>query len=76
MQRAKHAEIAVCELFKPRVSIAPAPEFVIIISWLDDGRVWYGLMITLPVIYGKKGLLTGGSMVKVGLTNLAVYRLT
>ena len=68
-------EIAVCGMLN-RISRPPiVNKFFVLVSWLGDGTAWYGLILTLPLISGEAGLLTSLSMVKVGVINLALYKI-
>lgn len=58
-----------------RMSRAPAiRNFFVFVSWLGDGKAWYLLMVSLPLIYGEKGWTTSRNMFLVGLVNLALYK--
>ena len=74
VRRMADFEIAVCGILN-RISRPPkVGRFFVLISWLGDGRIWYALILTLPLVYGESGLLTSWSMVKVGIVNLALYK--
>lgn len=44
------------------------------ISWLGNGKLWYGLMLALPLIYGTLGLAASSHLVAVGAINVVLYR--
>jgi undecaprenyl-diphosphatase len=44
------------------------------VSHLGNGWLWYGLMIALPLVYGREGALASLRMVGVGAVCLALYR--
>ena len=68
-------EIVVCGILN-RISRPPIiNRFFILISWLGDGRAWYALILTLPLVYGATGLITSLSMVKVAIMNLVLYKI-
>jgi undecaprenyl-diphosphatase len=74
VRRMADCEIAVCGILN-RISRPPGiGRFFVLISWLGDGRIWYALILTLPLVYGETGLLTSLTMVKVGIVNLALYK--
>lgn len=68
-------EIAVCGLLN-RISRPPKiRKFFVVVSWLGDGKAWYLLLLTLPFLYGDKGVATSWTMVKVGFLNFALYKI-
>src|SRR5262245_26579840 len=68
-------EMAFCGVVN-RMSHSPAVgSFFVFISWLGDGRAWYALILTLPLVSGETGLVTSMSMVKVGVVNLVLYKI-
>ncbi len=74
VRRVLDCEIAVCGILN-RISRPPAVgRFFVLISWLGDGRAWYALILTLPLVYGDRGIATSWNMVMVGVVNLALYK--
>jgi len=74
VRRMVDCEIAVCG-FLNRMSRPPTVNiFFVLISWLGDGKAWYALILTLPLVSGEAGLMTSLSMVKVGVVNLVLYK--
>lgn len=68
-------EIALCRILN-RVSRAPKiKKFFILISILGDGKAWYVLVLSLPLLYGDTGIVTSWNMVRVGVVNLALYKI-
>jgi undecaprenyl-diphosphatase len=68
-------EVFVCGLLN-RISHRPKVKtFFFAISGLGDGGAWYVLIVALPLIYGQSGLATSLEMVKIGVVNLALYKL-
>jgi len=68
-------EIALCRILN-RVSRAPKiKKLFILISILGDGKGWYVLMLSLPFLYGDAGMVTSWNMVRVGVVNLALYKI-
>ncbi len=45
------------------------------ISWLGDGKFWYGLALYISIFHGIPGLLASLHMLIVGLTGLAIYKI-
>lgn len=44
------------------------------VSGLGDGAFWYGLMVSLPLLYGPDALLASVHMALTGLAALTLYR--
>ncbi|MEJ2534563.1 MAG: phosphatase PAP2 family protein [Gammaproteobacteria bacterium] len=44
------------------------------VSWLGDGKFWYGLMLALPFLHGTAGFLVSLQMLLAGAVGLGVYR--
>jgi undecaprenyl-diphosphatase len=68
-------ELALCGILN---SVSRSPvlmRFFVMISFLGDGKVWYAVMIVLPLLYGNGGFVTSWDMIKVGLLNLALYKI-
>jgi undecaprenyl-diphosphatase len=58
-----------------RMSRPPAiKNFFVFVSWVGDGKGWYLLMVSLPLIYGEKGWATFWNMFVIGVINLALYK--
>ena len=67
-------EVFVCGMLN-RISHRPnVRTFFVVISGLGDGGAWSVLILALPLIYGQNGLATSFEMVKVGVVNLALYK--
>ncbi|MGH8179244.1 MAG: phosphatase PAP2 family protein [Steroidobacter sp.] len=49
-------------------------DFFVAISRLGDGVLWFGLVLSLPVIYGEAALMPAARMAIVGLTGLGLYK--
>lgn len=74
VRRMVDCEIAVCGILNRISRLPKVSKFFVLVSWLGDGRAWYALILTLPMVYGESGLMTSLSMVKVGVVNLALYK--
>jgi len=74
VKRVTDFEMAVCEVLNRKSYPNRVRSFFVIISWLGDGKAWYLLMATLPLIYGERGLGTSWSMVKIAIVNLVLYK--
>jgi undecaprenyl-diphosphatase len=68
-------DVVICG-FLNRISRRPnVRAFFVSISELGDGGAWYALIIALPLIYGPTGLTTSFDMVRIGVVNLALYKI-
>lgn len=45
------------------------------VSWLGDGWFWYGLILSLPWLYGRPGLLPAIHMALTGAGAVVIYKL-
>ena len=45
------------------------------VSWLGDGRIWYGLMLTLPVVFAEAGFQASVDMMIAALVGYSIYKL-
>lgn len=45
------------------------------VSWLGDGKFWYALILSLPLVYGATGLKAAVIMALTGLAGTAVYKI-
>jgi undecaprenyl-diphosphatase len=52
-----------------------ARSFFCLISRLGNGRLWYSLMVALPILHGTYGLLAALHMGVTALITLSVYKL-
>src|SRR4030095_9067262 len=74
VKRMADCESGVCGILN-RISRPPkVNRFFVLISQLGDGGAWYALILILPLVYGETGLVTSLSMVKIGVVNLALYK--
>ena len=75
VKRVMEFEMTVCEVLNRKSYPSRVTSFFVIISWLGDGKAWYVLMVTLPLIYGESGLATSWSMAKIAIVNLVIYKI-
>jgi len=75
VRRVVDCEIALCEIANRKCGSTQLKNFFVAVSWLGDGKAWYGLMIALPLLYGRSGLATSSAMVKVAVVNLLIYKI-
>jgi undecaprenyl-diphosphatase len=73
--RFDQAELRFCRYLNRSSRSTAVRQFFRAVSWLGDGWVWYGLLATLPVIYGAAGLMAAVHMAVTGAIGLACYKL-
>lgn len=56
------------------MSLRGVGPFFAVISWLGNGKLWYALLILLPVFSSTTGPLATVHMAFVGLVNLLLYK--
>ena len=67
-------DLAVCGALN-RMSRPPKiKKFFVVVSWLGNGKVWYLLMVALPLLYGDKGVATSWAMVQGRLPELCAVQ--
>lgn len=67
-------EAPFCRAVNQRADALKTRQFFRIISRLGDGIFWYALMLLLPVLYGKNGVMTALQMLLVGFFCLVIYK--
>lgn len=67
-ERFDQAELRFCRYLNRSSSSTMVRQLFRAVSWLGDGWIWYGLLATLPLIYGAQG---GVAALHMGLTALA-----
>ena len=75
MQRAVATEMLICLALNRVCHARGFRNVFFFVSWLGDGKFWYGLIASLPFIFGERGGAASLQMIKVGLLNLAIYHL-
>ena len=74
MNKLQQFDLDLCISFN-RISayrfISPVFSFI---SRLGDGVIWYCLMLILPLIYGKQGLLISIHMISAAIPALLIYK--
>ncbi len=68
-------ELAVCIRLNRICRFRPVRNLFALVSWLGDGKLWYSVMLILPILYGTTGLIASLNMALVGVVGLAVYKL-
>lgn len=68
-------EYQLCLLFNKYSTNTLVRAFFAVISRLGNGVFWYGLILSLPLIYGKPALTTAAMMVITGTVGVIIYKL-
>jgi undecaprenyl-diphosphatase len=72
-ERFDRAELKVCRYLNQSSSKATRQLFRAV-SWLGDGWVWYGLMLSLPWLHGGRGVVAAVHMALTGAVALPLYK--
>lgn len=67
-------DLSLCLLFNRGVHRRHIQRFFAAVSRLGDGVFWYLLIASLPVTFGRAGVVASLQMVAVGLTGVLLYR--
>jgi len=68
-------DLAICRYFNKLSSQRGIELFFAIISNLGNGKAWYALILSLPVIYGEPALFISGKMILAGVLGLIFYKI-
>jgi undecaprenyl-diphosphatase len=74
-QRFDAAELRFCRLLNRSSRSSPIRQLFRAVSWLGDGWIWYGLLLTLPMLYGAAGIEAMLHGVVTGAVGLGLYKL-
>jgi undecaprenyl-diphosphatase len=74
-ERFDRAELRLCRYLNRSSSSAAVRDLFRAISWLGDGWIWYGLLASLPVLYGVAGLRAAAHMALTGAAGVLIYKL-
>jgi undecaprenyl-diphosphatase len=69
------AELKVCRYLNRSSRSSPVRQVFRAASLLGDGWLWYGVLLTLPLVYGLEGLQAALHMAATGAAGLALYKL-
>jgi undecaprenyl-diphosphatase len=67
-------DLALCRQVNRACGNAAVRRFFCAISWLGNGKLWYGLMVLLPVLHGETGLAVSLQMALAGILGVVVYK--
>lgn len=67
-------ELQYCLTLNKLSAISSIRHFFSIVSRLGNGRFWYAMMLTLPVIYGPQAWETSLTMAITGIIGVLIYK--
>lgn len=73
-ERFDHAELQLCRYLNRSSGSLSIRQLFRAVSWLGDGWFWYGLILSLPWLYGSEGWLAAGHMIVTGAVGVFVYK--
>ncbi len=74
IQQAREFELNLCVRANRACHRHAVNRFFTQISRLGDGILWYGLILTLPLLFGKPAVVVSLQMCFVGVTGLLIYK--
>lgn len=75
LERMMEHELGICLWFNRACRYPGVRNGFAFISWLGDGKFWYALILSLPLVFGETGLTVAIKMTVVGLLAVLVYKL-
>ena len=74
-ERFDRAELKLCRYLNRSSSRAAVRQLFRAASWLGDGWLWYGVIASLPFLYGREGAGAAVHMALTGAVGVLVYKL-
>jgi undecaprenyl-diphosphatase len=74
-ERFDRAELKFCRYLNRSSNSVAVRDLFRVVSWLGDGWVWYGLLLSLPVLHGVAGLRAAVHMALTGAAGVLLYKL-
>ncbi|KAA9133594.1 phosphatase PAP2 family protein [Marinihelvus fidelis] len=74
-RRFAEIDLAVCQQVNRACAWRAVRRFFRAISQLGDGKFWYVLMLVLPALHGRDGLVVSLRMALAGVAGVAIYKL-
>lgn len=75
VQRMAATEMSICMTLNRLCHPTKLKELFVLMSWLGDGKAWYILIGSMPILYGARGFNSSLHMIKVGILNIVLYKL-
>ena len=75
LERIVHFDMRVCGYFNRHVEKKRIRKFFAVISRLGDGPLWYGLIVLIPVLFGRENIHVSLRMAAAGMSGLIIYKL-
>lgn len=74
LNRLNDLEAPICRRLSRRGNHLETQRLFAVVSRLGDGVFWYMLMLLLPILYGRDGIIASAHMLAVGFVSLLVYK--
>ena len=74
-ERFDQAELRLCRYLNRTSQLGRLGGLFRAVSWLGDGWLWYGLILGLPWLHGRDGVLPAVHMAVTGAAAVVIYRL-
>ena len=74
-ERFDRAELKLCRLLNRSSSRTAIRRLFRAASWLGDGWLWYAMIASLPLLYGREGVMAAVHMALTGAVGVLVYKL-
>lgn len=75
MQRVVAIDTAICRQVNRACAYRLVRRFFGTVSWLGNGKFWYALILGLPLVFGREGLLVSLQMAAAGVAGVVIYKL-
>ena len=73
ISRLNAAELAFCRYVNRTFTNGSVKRFFRTVGWLGNGKVWYALLIALPVVYGRPGVVASLTMGVSSIAGIVLY---
>ena len=73
ISRLNAAELTFCRYVNRTFTNASVQRFFRFFGWLGNGKIWYALLIVLPIVYGRTGIVASLTMGVASIVGIIVY---
>ena len=73
MTRLNAAELSFCRYVNRTFSNSTVRRFFRAVGWLGNGKIWYALLIALPIVYGRTGVVASLTMGVSSIIGIVLY---
>lgn len=74
LERIVERELGICLWFNRACRYPGVRTGFAAVSWLGDGKFWYALILSCPLLYGAQGLEAAIAMTLAGLAGVVIYK--